>query len=115
MLKIENYRKIRGLAYYEDGTWEQLQPTYLKSGAKAHIDYVMEDKDWYWLRLIYIQPQPQSAKITIWRKENTIVDRTMYRIEMERGGETVMSEYWEAGQFEMDKVLEEIKNNLIDK
>lgn len=113
-LTIRNYEKIRGLCYYDDGSWLPLYPTSVRGGGKAHIDRIEETDDHYRIRLIYIQPQPESATITIERNPKDIVLKPMYGIQMDKGNKLISKEYWTINQFKMHKLLIAVKVWLID-
>lgn len=113
MLTINNYRKIRGLAYYSDASWKQLYPSHIKDGAIAHIDLIEETADKYHLRLIYIKPQPQSATLTIWREMDEINGLRVWQVDMHKEGQLLLTEYWAKEQFEMQTLLDSIKVYLI--
>lgn len=75
-LTIVNYKKIRGLALYDDGNWFDLVPSHVKSRALAHIARIEETDDDYKLQISLIQPQPSLMEVTIKRnkiKENFVV------------------------------------------
>lgn len=113
MLTIKNYQKIRGLAYYTDGKWHPLTFTHQKEGAIAHIDLIEETTDKYHLRLIYINPQPYQATITIWRKDLEIGGTRMWQVDIHKKGQLIVTEYWIKDQYEMQTLLESIKVYLI--
>lgn len=113
-LTIRNHQKIRGLCYYDDGVWEPLHATHIKSGGRAYIEWIEEGEESYRLRLLYIKPQPDSAIVTICRDGVMIAGKEMWNVEMDRGIKRLVSEYWEAEQFRMDRLLEAIRIWLID-
>lgn len=112
-LTIKNYKKIRGLCYYDDGSWLPLYPTSVRGGGRAHIDLIEETEMCYRLRLIYIQPQPESAIITIWRDSTEVVGTSLYSVEIHKGKITIAAELWDSTQFGMDKLLKAIHTHLI--
>lgn len=114
-LTIINYGKIWGKTYYEDGTWDILHASHVKPGAKAKVQYMKENDDTYLLTLLYIQPQPETATITIERNPIKVFGRSdMYRIQMDMRNKTITKEYWDINQFTMDRLLNSISFWLID-
>lgn len=112
-LTIRNYGKIWGKTYYEDGTWDILHTSHIKSGARAKVQYMKENDDNYVLTLLYIQPQPDTATITIERNSTEVVGTPMYKVEMYKGNKPLMKEFWEKEEFGMTRLLESIKVYLI--
>lgn len=112
-LTITNYGKIKGLTYYGDGTWDILHLSHIKWGAIAKVQDMTEYADKYVLTLLYIQPQPETATITIWRKGEDLNGVTVWQVDMHKKGNRIMTEFWVKEDYEMNRLLESIKVFLI--
>jgi hypothetical protein len=108
-LTITNYGKIKGLTYYGDGSWDILHFSNVKSGAIAKVEDMREYADKYVLTLLYIQPQPETATVTIWRKGGYLNGVPVWQVDMHKKGNRIVSLFSEKEDYEMTRLLESIK------
>lgn len=110
MLTIRNYERIKGMCFYEGSGWDtQLYTSAQKAGAKAYAEWIEEDEDRYRIRIMHIQPQPESSMVTIYRE----AEKGGYRVTIYKGNDMVHNAVWMPGDITMEGVLETIRRDCI--